>query len=104
MALNKQKSKDSQTTSSIDELSLYLANPVTPLKSEPLKIWMDMKNMYPKLYKIAMKYSCLVATSVPSERLFSHAGATVTQARNRLLGKRLEKLLFLGSIPEEDWF
>lgn len=50
------------------------------------------------LSKIAMTYLPIVATSAPSERLFSEAGATVTQDRNRLLGTRLSKLLFLNSI------
>ncbi|CAI6375724.1 unnamed protein product [Macrosiphum euphorbiae] len=36
-----------------DELSLYLANPVMPLNSNPLEQWEDMKNIFPLLYKQA---------------------------------------------------
>ncbi|EFN86513.1 hypothetical protein EAI_02075, partial [Harpegnathos saltator] len=36
-----------------------------------------------------------VATSVPSERLFSKAGLILTQQRNRLKGRLLSQLLFL---------
>lgn len=86
-----------------DELTLYLTAPVATLKTNVLETWQEMQGSYPNLYKIAMRYFPVVATSVPSERLFSKAGATVTQARNRLHGKRLAKLLFLGSIDAKYW-
>ncbi|KAJ0180829.1 hypothetical protein K1T71_002914 [Dendrolimus kikuchii] len=54
-----------------------------------------------ELQILAMIYLPIVATSVPSERLFSEAGATITQERNRLLGTRLSKLLFLNSIMKK---
>lgn len=85
------------------EVTHYLRNPVCPLKANPLEIWEDMKMVFPNLYKIAKKYLTVVATSVPSERLFSKAGATVCQDRNRLLGKRLNKMLFLGACRQEEW-
>lgn len=64
-----------------DELSLYLANPVVSLNFNPLEQWEDMKNIFPMLYKQARMHFSIVATSVPCERLFSKAGATITQAR-----------------------
>lgn len=82
---------------------MYLKQGVSPLKSDPIKMWEELKLIYPTMYKLAIKYLSVVATSVPSERLFSKAGATVSQQRNRLLGKRLEKLLFLGGCTEADW-
>ncbi|XP_008180283.1 zinc finger BED domain-containing protein 1-like [Acyrthosiphon pisum] len=87
-----------------DELSLYLTNPVVPLITNPLEKWEELKNIFPLLYKQARIHFAMVATSVPCERLFSKAGATITNTRNRLTGKRLEKLLFLGCFDEEDWF
>lgn len=86
-----------------DELAMYLSNQLAPLKSDPLEEWKKLLLSYPVLFKIAMKYLPVVATSVPSERLFSKAGATVCQERNRLLGKRITKLVFFGSVPEDDW-
>jgi len=53
--------------------------------------------------KIAMKYLVIPATSVPTERLFSKAGATVTKSRNRLSGGTLTKLLFLQSLDNKYW-
>jgi hypothetical protein len=42
-----------------------------------------MKSVYPLIYMEAQKIFCVVATSVPSERLFSKAGATLSKERNR---------------------
>lgn len=61
-------------------------------------MWDDMKGLFPRLHNLAMTYLPIVATSVPSERLFSEAGATITQQRNSLQGTRLSKLLFLNSL------
>lgn len=80
-----------------NELSLYLSTAVSDLKADPLKIWDSMKELYPSLYPVARNYLSLVATSVPSERLFSKAGSIANFKRNRLLTKRLNKLLFLNS-------
>ncbi|XP_050305899.1 zinc finger BED domain-containing protein 4-like [Anthonomus grandis grandis] len=87
-----------------DELDLYLKRPLAPLTADPLKEWAKLKPAFPVLFNIAMKHFVVVATSVPSERLFSRTGNTVTQSRNRLLGSRLNKLCFLASIPENDFF
>ncbi|KAL5238824.1 hypothetical protein ACI65C_006234 [Semiaphis heraclei] len=56
------------------ELNLYLKSSHTRLSDDPLLIWKDMCNVYPILSKVAVKYLVPVATSVPSERLFSKAG------------------------------
>ncbi|KAF2897468.1 hypothetical protein ILUMI_08708 [Ignelater luminosus] len=87
-----------------DELSIYLRSPVGRLNENPLEIWNDLKIQLPKLHTIAYKYLTMVGTSVPSERLFSKAAQIVNQQRNRLKGKRLNKLLFLQSLPKEHWF
>lgn len=86
-----------------DEVGLYLANQVSPLKSDPLHAWEDMKSVFPRLYNLAKKYLIIPATSVPSERLFSRAGAIITESRNRLTGSRLDKILFMSDCPEDDW-
>lgn len=95
---NKLSFSATPSTISETEVQMYLSSPVTPIKRDAIEIWEDMKSLFPKLSRIAMTYLPIVATSVPSERLFSEAGATVTQDRNRLLGTRLSKLLFLNSI------
>lgn len=86
-----------------DEVSIYLRSPVGRLNENPLEIWNDLKIQLPKLHTIAYKYLTMVGTSVPSERLFSKAAQIVNQQRNRLKGKRLNKLLFLQSLSKEHW-
>lgn len=68
------------------EFQKFVSSPVTPIKGDALEMWDDLKGLFPGLYSLAMIYLPIVATSVPSERLFSEAGATITQERNRLLG------------------
>lgn len=91
------------TSGPSSELSLYLKSPVLPIKDNPIKWWEEHKHTYSILAKIANKYLSVVATSVPSERLFSKAGQTVTQQRNRIKGKLLSKLLFLQDIDKHYW-
>lgn len=90
--------KDSELNQYYYQLGISL--PVGNLKDNPLETWNAMKVVYPNLFKLAAKYFCVVATSVPSERLFSKAGATATKNRSRLTGSRLSKLLFLSSLPD----
>ncbi|GBP41624.1 Zinc finger BED domain-containing protein 1 [Eumeta japonica] len=95
---NNIKNKTKDKTKAETEFHMFMSSPVTPIKGNALEMWDDMKGLFPGLYILAMIYLPIVATSVPSERLFSEAGATITQERNRLLGTRLSKLLFLNSL------
>ncbi|KAL4141536.1 hypothetical protein QTP88_004161 [Uroleucon formosanum] len=103
MLAHGQKKKKSSSFAN-DELSLYLSNPLSPLKSNPLELWEDMKTVFPMLYKQSRISFTMVETSVPSERLFSKAGGVMTKTRNRLTGSRLEKILLLADLPEDQWF
>jgi len=85
------------------ELRQYLNQCLTSRNHDPLKTWQTLKHAYPVLFNIAKKYLAIVATSVPSERLFSKAGIIKSQLRNRLTASRLNILLFLGSLTLEDW-
>lgn len=73
------------------------------LSDDPLLIWKDMCKVYPILSKMAIKYLVPVATSVPSERLFSKAGLTLSKQRNRLTSNHLNQLLFLQSLDDTLW-
>lgn len=86
------------------EIALYLSTPVAANhRANPLELWEDFKHVYPKLYVLARQFLVVVATSVPAERLFSKAGNTVTDKRNRRSGKLLSKLLFLNGLPDKYW-
>ncbi|CAG9831131.1 unnamed protein product [Diabrotica balteata] len=91
-------------TESSSEISLYLRTPVVPLNTNPLEWWKNHKDMYSNLYKITKQYLCVIATSVPSERLFSKASQVLTERRNRLSGNKLQKILFLRSVDEKIFF
>lgn len=86
------------------ELKQYLSQPVIHESADPIEYWKMSKHVFPMLYPVAIKYLSVVATSVPAERVFSKAGNIKTNLRNRITGKRLSTLLFLGSVGERDWY
>jgi transposase InsO family protein len=56
--------------------------------------WKENGAYYPLLQRIARKYLCVPATSVPSERLFSKVGELVSKKRNRIKPKNIDVMLF----------
>lgn len=82
---------------------IVLGAPAEKIQQNPLLFWKHMSATYPLLTEIAQTYLTTVATSVPSERLFSKAGQTLTKARNRLEGKLVSKLVFLHSVDDSMW-
>ncbi|GLV43138.1 hypothetical protein CBL_14183 [Carabus blaptoides fortunei] len=83
------RSEDSENVAC--EVTLYLQSPVGRLGDNPLEIWREIAGTYLVLAQIAPKYLSIVATSVPSKRLFSKAGII------------LSKLLFLQSLEKYYW-
>jgi hypothetical protein len=88
------------------ELERYLTTPrityVTIENGEkkwlnPLDWWRSNSRQYPVLAALAKKYLCIPATSAPSERLFSKAGLTITEKRNRLRDDVAADLIFLNA-------
>ncbi|KAK3932992.1 E3 SUMO-protein ligase ZBED1 [Frankliniella fusca] len=88
------------------ELRQYLNRPPMDRKSNqnPLKAWKSISGEYPHVWKIAQRILSITATSVPCERLFSHAGIIGNQLRTRLSGEHLDMLVFLRSFSESQWF
>lgn len=95
------KNENIETNELCLELKSYLNSSVIVLKNDPIEYWQLQTNKL--LKEIALKYIAIIGTSVPSERLFSKAGQIMSESRNRLLGERLSKLLFLNSIELEEW-
>ena len=86
------------------ELRYYLNHPLTKLKENPMHFWTKQyTSLYPTLTNIAKKYLPEVATSVPSERLFSRAGNILTGNRSRISPAHLQELLFLNSLSLKEW-
>ncbi|KAL0872158.1 hypothetical protein ABMA27_004567 [Loxostege sticticalis] len=88
---------DNPSTSAIIKVKQYVELPYLDRKANPLKFWELRKVTNNNLYKIALKYLCIPATSVPSERVFSKAGLLCNQRRNRLESKKVDQILFLNS-------
>lgn len=86
-----------------DIMKQYLREPLMDRKSDPFLYWSTRSAVWPDLTKLALQYLSVVATSVPSERLFSSANNTLTENRNRLDPERLSKLLFLKSLDDKYW-
>lgn len=85
-------------TSAAMMVKQYIELPYLDRKCDPLQFWNDKKCLFPRLSKIAQKYLCIPASSVPSERLFSKAGILCNDRRNRLAPKKVDQILFLNSI------
>jgi hypothetical protein len=62
----------------------------------PLEWWALHKSSYPVLSQVARLLMAVPATSVSSERLFSKAGAVISDRRSKLLPKHAEQLCFLS--------
>lgn len=84
------------TAAGIIELDKYMNEPLINRHEDPLKWWTAHKLLYPRLFIIVKKRLCILATSVPCERLFSKAGLVITERRNRMLASKSSKVLFLN--------
>ncbi|CAH1104096.1 unnamed protein product [Psylliodes chrysocephalus] len=95
--VNKLVQKNNPRAAAIIEINKYVDEPIHPRKSDPLEWWVQRSHTYPRLFELTKKKLCIVATSVPSERIFSKAGLTITDRRNQLSGKRVSQILFLNA-------
>ena len=77
------------------ELEMYKAEKPPDLDSDPLLWWNARRLLYPLMCKLVEKYFAFVATSVPSERLFSTSGNVIASKRSRLSPENADKLIFL---------
>lgn len=80
-----------------EELDLYLSETVIARTECPMRWWKERKSLYPVLSKIFLQNCNVVVTSVPSERVFSDAGYTISERRTRLTTSKVEKLMFLNA-------
>ena len=75
------------------EIDRYISEPQRT--EDPLRWWKGNASRFPHLQRLARRYLCRPCTSVPSERIFSAAGNTVTKGRTRLDPDTVDELLFL---------
>ena len=79
-----------------EELDLYISEKPVTTKINPFDWWKVNCSNYPNLSKLARRVLCSPATSVPSERVFSTAGGTVSKSRAALDSESVDKLIFLN--------
>ena len=100
----KQKSQQTAKVSNVflqrakidEELKRYMSTGAFEEEVDPIVWWIDEgSKTYPLLYDTAMKYLCIPATSVPSERVFSGAGNLLTKKRNRLSPRMANMMIVL---------
>lgn len=77
---------------------MYLASGIEQMDCNVFQYWEDKKYSFPVVYKAAMKLLPLLATSVPSERLFSKAGRILTDSRSSLDPERVNRITFLHNV------
>lgn len=78
------------------EIQRYVQLPQLAMHENPLVWWLNHKDDYPRLSKVAQAYLAIPASSVSSERLFSAAGRVVTKNRSRLTSRNVNAILFLN--------
>ncbi|KAL4136315.1 hypothetical protein QTP88_007863 [Uroleucon formosanum] len=95
---NRVNNVQGQTTSTSSAISLmrqYLNMPYQNLNCNVAEWWLSHKSVLHPLSEIALKYTMIPATSVPSERIFSKTGQIMSARRNILLPDNLDTLIFL---------
>lgn len=88
--------RNDPTVAGIVEVDKFLHEPLLKRTENPLVWWKTREALYPRLSRVILKKFCVIATSVPCERIFSKGGQVVTERRNRLTAEKVSKLLFLN--------
>lgn len=87
----------SKTSDAMMEMRAYLAEPLLSRTSDPLAWWRSCSPVYKTLSEVMKARLCIVATSVPSERIFSKTGQIISERRNRLSPSKVRELVFLNA-------
>jgi hypothetical protein len=75
----------------------YVEEPIIGRLADPLAWWKErMHGNLRHLRPLAKRSLCIVATSVPSERVFSKSGQLISARRNRLASKTVQMVMFLN--------
>lgn len=90
------RSQNPQTEAML-EMKGFLAEPLVPLMADPLDWWRMRAPVYKNLSTIMKRRLCIVATSVPSERVFSKTGQIITNRRSSLSASKVRELVFLNA-------
>ena len=93
-----QSTTQSLTSQIYQEIVRYRKKIHIPLKDPATDWWRKKSFQYPLLGKLAHCYLAILGTSVPSQRVFSTAGAVVTAPRTTLKPSNVDMLDFLNEM------
>ena len=95
-ALDELLGSEQDTSVSVDdELNQYLSEMPSPRSQLPLTWWKINSERFSNFAPVARMFLSILATSTPSERVFSTAGNTITKLRGCLKPKNIDALIFL---------
>jgi hypothetical protein len=78
-----------------NEVEEYLKEDNISFIQCPFNWWLNKKDKYPILAKMARIHLSIPATSTPSERLFSDAGNLLSAKRSRMNSELFQRIMFL---------
>ncbi|KAF5324122.1 hypothetical protein D9619_011280 [Psilocybe cf. subviscida] len=78
-----------------DELNAYLAEKTEKVK-DLCRWWYERRSTYPRLYRMALDYHTIPATSVDVERVFSEGRIILSHLRSRLSVQSTRALMCVG--------
>lgn len=83
------------TCSELLEIRQYVEEAPIDRSADPLSYWKEKEVVFPRLAKLARRHLSMVATSAPSERVFSTTGQLISERRSRLKPENVEKIIFM---------
>ena len=85
------------------EVERYLELPAVDMKTDLLEWWAENDIKFPALSVMARQYLGVPATSASAERLFSIAGRSFDDLRQRMKEEMLEMLMWARINREKRW-
>lgn len=85
---------DDDVIGSDSELMRYINSPIT-CQIDVGKWWFEHSSVFPKLYRMFLKISCIPATSASSERCFSTSGNIFTDKRSMIMPNNVNNLIIV---------
>lgn len=75
----------------------FLEEPLVPRQDNCLEWWQSRSAIYSRLVDVVRERLCIVATSVPCDRMYSKSGAILNDRRSRLDQSEVRQLVFLNA-------
>lgn len=75
----------------------FLEEPLVPRQESCLEWWQSRLAIYSRLVDVVRERLCIVATSVPCDRMYSKSGSILTDRRSRLDQSEVRQLVFLNA-------